>query len=190
MTNILSIETKLFAHVAMICNDLLKCSSQRVDMSALLGSFRFDILNLAVSSTTTFHSLNWLCFSRTCGPLQWSGQEPGLEATLSLSSRQGQCRPAIMMQKVKVKSGVFLEVHDQIVPFQPLFLKLIPNISVEHLYPLRSFSRTAFFLKKKNQQLTVLAAVSPSAIGSTSTRDCLPTFSDEDWIRIGKLLVY
>ena len=46
-----------------------------------------------------------------------------------------------------------------------------------------------YFLKKKNQQLTVLAAVTPSAIGSTSTRDCLPTFSEEeDWIRITKLL--
>ena len=43
--------------------------------------------------------------------------------------------------------------------------------------------------KKKNQQLTVFAAVTPSAIGSTSTRDCLPTFSEEeDWIRITKLL--
>ena len=43
--------------------------------------------------------------------------------------------------------------------------------------------------KKKNQQLTVFAAVTPSAIGSTSTRDCLPTFSEEeDWIKIGKLL--
>ena len=46
-----------------------------------------------------------------------------------------------------------------------------------------------YFLKKKYQQLTVLAAVTPSAIGSTSTRDCFPTFSEkEDWIRIGKLL--
>ena len=46
-----------------------------------------------------------------------------------------------------------------------------------------------YFLKKKYQQLTVLAAVTPSAIGSTSTRDCFPTFSEkEDWIKIGKLL--
>ena len=96
MTNILSKETKLFSHVesfAIICyfQDrgwtwaphwwVLRSNSWTWQLQARLHELR-------------------KCLSITCGPLLWSGQEPGLEATLSLSSRQGQCRPAIMMQIV------------------------------------------------------------------------------------------